>query len=279
LIKYSQAFVARTWNQYSEQGPEHEAVMKFWTANHQDIPGDWDPSYFSWVKWYNERKRTDWGEHKDPKFVLQELKSEIEEPKEQEPEKRQDPDRRRGLRRLLPFKSKGTYKVKDGADLSTITPEVASFLDLLGAEAASMGAEVPVVTSGYRSPNRQARVMARNWDRNGGPRGGTEYLISLYANDKMAQDIGSIFYDYGSGRKGQAAAAQYLTDNNISSHMVVPTQVVDLRMTKGISEVIDSLRQKGIEMKAIDEKDHFHIKVYSVPNSLNRLASLYRLIG
>lgn len=281
MIKYSQKFVARTWQQYADQSPVHKEIKDFWVSNFDDIPGDWNPSYFSWVKWYNEHKRTDWGGHKSPEGVLKAMTSEATKPAKAEPgvSEMGQGDRPRSLRRLIPFKSKGTYKVKDGVILDYATPEVMGFLSLLGATAAEMGAETPVVTSAYRSPQHQAKVMARNWDSHGGPRGGTEYLVSLYENDQMAVDVGSIFQEYGSGRSGQNAVAQYLSDNSISSHMKTPTTVVDLRMTKDIGRVLDALVQRGADLKVINEKDHYHVKVNSLPTSLSRVAKLYSLIN
>ena len=95
---------------------------------------------------------------------------------------------------------------------------------------ASLHLPAPTITSGFRSSRSQARVMAANWNRKGGLLGGTNYLLKLYKNKRLAKTVGEIFEIYGTRQRAVRIAARVLQSNvEISSHMKNPAQSLDIR--------------------------------------------------
>jgi len=48
------AFVAYSWKEYSEQGEQYLKLEQWWRANSYKISEEYDSSYNSWTRWYNE---------------------------------------------------------------------------------------------------------------------------------------------------------------------------------------------------------------------------------
>ena len=160
-----------------------------------------------------------------------------------------------------------------------ISEAVQTFLEICGQIAAERGLPQPVVTSAYRSVDNQISAMANNWVREGGLISGNQYLLNLYTDDTMASAIGSIFtsnYDSSSNRvspAGRKEAAAYWTQKygtNFRSHLKVPAEAVDLRLTESIADIITAsgtrMSAYGVKVKPLAESDHFHVGI--TPGSL-----------
>jgi len=160
-----------------------------------------------------------------------------------------------------------------------ISEAVQTFLEICGEIAAEQGLPQPVVTSAYRSVDNQISAMANNWAREGGLFGGNAYLINLYTDDTMATTIGNIFtsnYDSASNRvspAGRSEASAYWVQKygaNFQSHLKVPAEAVDLRLTESIADIITASGTRmsvyGVKVKPLAESDHFHVGV--TPGSL-----------
>lgn len=85
--------------------------------------------------------------------------------------------------------------VRDGVDMD-VDYSAIGYLKILASitkEAMSKsGTKIskPVITSANRAPDRQSTIMIDNWEKHGGPSGGTDYLINLYGDDAMASAVG-----------------------------------------------------------------------------------------
>lgn len=249
--------VAKNWKEYEEQGPRHKALADWWRTNFSSLGGEFNSSYHSWTNWYNQMVQNEWGgKHKGPNYVLKVLKSLDNKTSNTVPSVPKS-------KSYKPFR-RSKVRVKSGADIENTTDEVKSFLDILAEKAIQLGYPLPVVTSGYRSPRSQARVMAKNWETHGGPNGGRAYLINLYADDQMASTIDEIFNTYGTKINGIRMASEYLEYKGGSSHMEYPSSAIDLRITSGIEEILKQIKQEGLySINILNEGDHFHIKVES----------------
>ena len=106
-------------------------------------------------------------------------------------------------------------------------PEVQDYLRIMAyVMIRSFPEEKVTISSGYRSPEGQARVMASNWNQNGGSeeleepvaiRGtddrmlktkGTKYLVDLYANNDMAYTAGTLLEE-GRGEEAKEFLRDY----------------------------------------------------------------------
>ena len=72
---------------------------------------------------------------------------------------------------------------------SNITERTGQFADLMDVVAKQLGLPPPIITSGLRGPDRQAKAMFNIWRKNG-----PEYLINLYGNlcASCSKDAGNI---------------------------------------------------------------------------------------
>lgn len=267
-----QAFVSpKSWLDYSEQGSAYQDVNDWWIANHQKIPGSWNPTYQSWTKWYMENYRNDWNHnHKSPEDTLDIMNNEISK------------NRSTGIRPIFnptinndiiptdysrrEIKNNLKVKVKPGVNIENVTTAVSEFIKELGIVAEEIGAEIPVITSGWRGIEDQVKIMAKNWKNNGGMKGGREYLQRIYGNNYGAQ-IASIFENSGTDRHGLNLAAQIVLGRPVGSyHITNPGQAIDLRMTKNIRDIIEVIKLKNIfNLKILDESNtagpHIHVTV------------------
>lgn len=137
--------------------------------------------------------------------------------------------------------------------------------------------ELPVITSGHRSPAQQYNAMLYNWNNEdiGGKTHDDKksYLNKLYNSGKTppSEFVKTMheFFVRASNNDDQAAsdAIAYLEKRNVSSHGI--GMAFDLRLTNGIDKFVNILINRGIieskEVKpgTIKEKDHWHIRVKS----------------
>tara|TARA_R110001592_G_scaffold298188_1_gene568808 strand:- start:12771 stop:13388 length:618 start_codon:yes stop_codon:yes gene_type:complete len=148
--------------------------------------------------------------------------------------------------KLLPKTKEFVARIKEYAKEKGYTPE-------------------PKVTSGFRGPRGQARVMFNNWKLHGGKNGGTDYLIGLYRDDVMAKLVGDSFTETNEYTK----AIAILKARPISSH--ASGKAIDIRsighkhIGKIIHDVAIEFRNKGVEININDEtgykNPHWHVKV------------------
>ncbi len=279
------SFLATTWNDYSTQGQEYSDLAEWWVENYHTLPGTWDPSYYSWTKWYNDKLNNQWsGSHKGPKESLEILKQEAGQKDYSWPLSNMFTSIETPVSKIKEFgrslfnrhkekkekdRSSENILVKPGADIENVSPQVREFIDYLGEVYSEMEEEVetPVVTSGYRSPSSQARVMAKNWRRHGGKEGGESYFLKLYKDDIMAKNLHEIFENYGTDDEGISLAKDYIEEHvnlypNSLTHVKYPSEAIDLRLTSGIGNLLNKVIEKGgFNIKVLKEDDHYHIKV------------------
>jgi hypothetical protein len=279
------------WSGYSAQGPAHKRLGEWWIANYSRIPGSWNQSYGSWVTWYMDKYRGEWGNtHVGPEETIEIMKQDAGlapkpiaapvQPSGQQaatgPALEGDGKQRgRDLtdQSRLPARAKryflasgGKVTVKPGVNISNVTQPVRSFIVELGNVAEEMGAEIPVITSGWRSVESQSKIMGKNWKANGGLKGGREYLEWLYGKSYGGQ-MASIFEQHGIGRRGRALGAEVISSRNVgSNHISNPGKALDISVTRGIKEVLYSIRDSGkFNVKILDETDtagpHWHVAV------------------
>jgi hypothetical protein len=279
------ADVPMDWADYSAQSLAHKVLGEWWANNYSKIPGAWNQSYGSWVTWYMNKYRGEWGYvHKGPEETVEIMKQEAgitpkqiapvlqDKIRTDEPAKKMrgrkllDQSRLppRARRYLLTAGDKVT--VKPGVNIENITPAAKTFLMELGNVAESIGAEIPIITSGWRSVESQAKIMAKNWKSNGGINGGRAYLEWLYGKDYGGQ-MASIFEQYGTGRRGQRLGVNVINSRNVgSNHISSPGKALDISVTRGIKDVLYSIKNSGrFNMKIVDETNtaspHWHVAI------------------
>jgi hypothetical protein len=181
------------------------------------------------------------------------------------------------------------------ANVDKTSDAVKAFLAALGTLAKERGHERPFVTSAFRSSRSQVRAMAENWRRKGadetvsdaeavnhlqfhGPQiiaqirqhtnkplnKGLVYLFDLYQDKEMVIGINDIFVQLGSNRAGVKAGTEFWDSlgRPKSSHLADPATSVDLRLTKGIKELLDEIDASNqFTLKILPEGDHFHVNV------------------
>lgn len=131
------------------------------------------------------------------------------------------------------------------------------------------GDKVPFVTSLYRGPAVQAKVMFNNWKMHGGKEAGkgNKYLLGLYTDQKLAKAVGDVFTNTG----GHDGAIPILKKQAISGH--AGGKAVDFRSRDRpyMKELLGKVKQSFPKMSIIDEtknKDgsvspnqHWHVGV------------------
>lgn len=263
-LSKTSAFLAKNWKDYVSQGPEYQALKDWWDRNHQSVPGNYPGNYDGWSRWYMDHYRGDWSfQHKDPNQALEVLNQEVSSPN-------QNSKLKQNIKNFLStIENPGStenVRIKPGVNLSNLTPETLRFIEVLGATAQALGAETPIITSGWRSIEEQAAIMAKNWYNNGGAKSGRRYLTKLYGRD-YGNDMADIFERYGLSAKGQELAVQVIQKQRVgSSHILSPGQAIDLGLTSGIKKVLEAVQdQKIFDFKIVNETEsagpHYHITV------------------
>ena len=166
----------------------------------------------------------------------------------------------------VPLPGKFEKYVKDGADVSDLTPSVIEIIKSIFQVYDSQYKKdypnkPPKITSGFRGPAKQAQVMFNNWETHGGKSGGNKYLIDLYANDKLAKKIGDSFTKTGDYKE----ATKILSKEPVSAHGA--GRAIDLRSRERpyMSELLNTVKKSFPKMKINDEtkykNPHWHISV------------------
>jgi tRNA nucleotidyltransferase/poly(A) polymerase len=275
-LKTAQIRLAKNWNEYIEQGPEYLELKTWWQNNAKNLPGNYNPSYLSWEKWYMKHYREQWNlKHKSPNETLLFLQDELNG---SGIINQQDPFGLLNMEHVKKDFELGIENViiKPGVNVENVSSDVKYFIKILGEEALKLKLETPVITSGWRSVEEQAKIMATNWFNNGGQRNGKRYLIGLYGKDYGGK-IAAIFEKYGNGEEGQRLAIQVIKNQPVgSSHIMNPGTAIDLRMTSGIDKILKSIvSQKIFDLKIKDETNyagpHYHVNVKGIKNRKNSI--------
>jgi hypothetical protein len=300
-LDHKTAFMAGSWEQYESQGPAYQAVGSWWRNNSKKVPGSWDNSYTSWSNWYMDKYRGEWGgKHKSPEETLEVMKglggkgwgltSLIPKSLRDGFKNRKDdlygllgindevPAEERTPERAKEYVPVGDGKVyaKPGVNVENVTSAVKNFMEALGKKAAELGVETPIITSGWRSVENQAGLMGRNWNSNGGMQGGREYLVKIYGQDYGSQ-MADVFEQHGFGRESVDPAVRVIKSRPVGSyHIANPGMALDISLTSGIKEVLDTIKSEGVfDIKIVDETDtagpHYHV---SIRSENSRLASI-----
>jgi hypothetical protein len=288
---------ASSWEDYASQSPAHRAIKDWWAVNYDDVPGDYTPDYHSWTNWYMDHFNTDWsGRHQSPEEVLSIMKDEADQSflgtvkekgrgflgklwpfgkkKKKQVDSNPHTQRSTGLEGtdLLPagsrsnLSSMGNVHAYRGVNIDNVTPSVKSFIQALGDTANELGAETPVITSGWRSYEDQARIMAKNWRNNGGLNGGLEYLHRTYKDKSYGSIMHKIFSTYGTGPEAMSYAVNEVKKHP-TSHIGNVGRAIDLNPTRGIKLVLDTINNTGnFDMKVVDETyaagPHYHVAIF-----------------
>lgn len=278
------AFQTNSWENYSSQGTEYKELSDWWKANSSSMIGNRNQSYQSWTEWYMSKYKGEWGNrHRGPKETLISMKSEVAQPEEDWSLKSLVPSaltegfksRRDDLYEMLGMNgvdapdasSSSMVDVKPGVDIDNISMAAKSFISAIGKKASELGAETPLITSGWRSPEGQAALMGRNWTSNGGLNGGRAYLVGLYGKD-YGGSMSYIFERNGLGTEALDMATQVVKSRAIGSyHITSPGKALDFAVTSGIKEVLDAVAADGLfNIKILDETNaagpHYHISIY-----------------
>ena len=131
------------------------------------------------------------------------------------------------------------------------------------------GDKVPFVTSLYRGPAVQAKVMFNNWKMHGGKEDGkgNKYLLGLYKDKKMAKAVGDVFTKTGK----HDGAIPILKKQAISGH--AGGKAVDFRSKDRpyMKELLEKVKKSFPSMKINDEtknrdgsvspNQHWHVGV------------------
>ena len=296
------SFVAYNWEEYSSQGPGYKEIENWWKLNAVALPGEYSSDYASWTSWYRNKYHNEWSSaHRHPSEVLRILQTEKANPPNVGIIDSIRNRRRtvRDITRDRRSRGGGNYKKSVNsnphADIDNISEGMKEFLVRIGEVATSRGLQKPYVTSGFRSTRSQIRAMANNWNKYGGGeivsdqvaqeraknqntvRGirsktrnpinlGLIYLYELYGDKEMAVGVNDVFMDIGTNRQGIKAGAEYWDSlgRPKKSHLASPATSVDLRLTSGIKEILDEVKQSGeFDLKVLYENDHYHVRVYS----------------
>lgn len=269
-------YMAKNWQDYSAQGPDYKKIENWWKSHYQHFPKHKSPEYSAWTAWYAEELKTDWhNQHKGPKETLVAMEEEASGGSKTFYEIAKE--KVSNLTGKLPsidtiWKTPAeaitnyTENIGHGSavDIVNVTPEVKSFLSVLGQTAKEMGAEKPYVTSGYRSIEKQAKIMLFNWKENGGLAGGKEYLISIYGKT-YGNAVAKEFEKYGYTDAASAAIIPII-ERYGGRHIKIPCEAVDLRLTDGITEVLGAINKSNrFKLKLVDERKtagpHWHVTV------------------
>lgn len=284
-----EARTARNWDEYVSQGPEYEKIREFWEANYRKFKGYESPHFNSWAKWYMDHYRGVWNyQHRGPEDVLrlmsEELSSGITGRDDAPNSKFWDTTKdvkmpsfdffsRRDLDSgdYMENVNKGQY-----TDVSNITPDLKSFIRVLGKTAKEMGAETPYITSGYRSIESQAAIMYNNWVSNGGMVSGRKYLTNLYGKN-YGTEIADVFEKYP--KEEAVRLIIPIIQRYGGRHIKSPAEAIDLRLTSGITDVLYAIQQSGrFDMKLVDERKmagpHWHVTVYKDNGPSARIARM-----
>jgi len=287
--------VPSSWEEYGAQSPEHESLRKWWASNYNHFDDYNSSSYGSWTKWYMDRFRGDWkGRHKGPAEALQLMQEEasgggidlLQSVKDTAKEFAQNVPVLNYFFSDDSTESSGSADVGgymdniekgSAVDLNNITEDLKSFLKVLGNTAKSMGAGTPYITSGFRSMTKQVKLMLYNWQQNGGMNGGREYLTGLYGYEYGTQ-VANVFEKYH-GAPEAASAALPIVQRYGSRHTKSPAEAVDLRLTNGITDVLNSIKNTGrFHMKLVDERNmagpHWHVTIYKDKGTSQRVARI-----
>jgi hypothetical protein len=167
-----------------------------------------------------------------------------------------------------------SVKIKQGVDLENITPAAKNFIKYLSNKfsefkAKGLDVERPVITSGYRDHADQTKIMIRNFKNNGGIR----------LDKKTGVEKGKAYIENLYGEKGKVYAEILVrhTKSNTDpfqelylevakvqgGHTSKPARALDLRPTKGLRQLLDSITE--VKFEILDETNtagpHYHITV------------------
>lgn len=287
-------YIANSWEEYSEQGPAFKAIENWWKNNWRFIKNARNSDYNSWTEWYLDKFYNEWGNtHRGPEETLRVMNQE----KMSQPQSLSRTDniqkRKPKLMGLFKNRKKNEWPGKNsGVSFRHLSPDVQDFLKTITAIAKENQFERPYVTSGYRSPGAQARAMSNNWNKRGGKTPlnqkeiqllgpslvksltsglegrpitkGAVYLNNLYRNKPFAFFVNNTLYDYGVNRESRRIISDWI-DANVpkKSHMQKPATAVDLRLTKGIKEILNIISDEGeFKIHIVYEGDHYHVRIY-----------------
>lgn len=278
------SFIADDWEEYISQGDAYKAVHDFWIKNYNKVDNSANQSYYSWTKWYNDKYNNDWGHiHKSPEETLNIMMDQSSG---------SYMDMIPGLNESAEFistnvtKQKNNFfdffkrkdkdfsgvRIKPGVNVDNVIPEIKELISELGIVAEQMNLPKPIITSGWRSIEQQAKIMGKNWKSNGGMTGGREYLIRIYGKD-YGNQMANVFETYGLNNNAMEHAINVIQSRPTgSSHILEPGRAIDVAVTDGIKNIIYKIKESNkFNLSIKDETNtagpHYHLSISNKVNS------------
>jgi hypothetical protein len=125
------------------------------------------------------------------------------------------------------------------------------------------------ITSAFRTPHDQARIMYYNWNRRGGIGDGSRYLLSLYRRFKDIDRMARIFETQGWEDDYKISEAEKIVDTlwrPFKSHGGGRSLDISFRTGRyKVGVILTALKQEGI-IRLLKEDDHWHITAKDVPS-------------
>jgi len=166
-----------------------------------------------------------------------------------------------------------------GSDMSNLTlrsrvktdgmdQKVSHLLGLINEAGSKLDTEI-AITSGFRTPADQSRIMFYNWNRKGGVGRGSSYLLSLYRRFRRIGDIASAFERTSSSDDSRKAAAEQIINDSwqpFRGHLDGLSLDVSFKTGKyKVGVILSALQELGI-IRLLEEDDHYHITAKNVPS-------------
>jgi hypothetical protein len=150
-------------------------------------------------------------------------------------------------------------------DIVSVSPIMHEYLNMLNSVAGSFEKKV-VITSAFRGPYDQARVMYNNYKRRGvGSARANSYFRRLYGNRPGAEDIVSIFGGSADEEQKRIEVAK-IVDSLWSKKGHGGGYSLDIAFSGGKQDIQNILveTQDMATVDILDEQDHFHVTVRSL---------------
>ncbi len=159
-------------------------------------------------------------------------------------------------------------ELRRSVKLDGMDRKVRDLLGLINEAGSRLNTDV-IITSGFRTPADQSRIMFYNWNRKGGTGRGSSYLLSLYSRFNRIGDIAEAFEQAGqSDDQRKAAGEQIITDawQPFRGHLDGLSLDVSFRTGKyKVGVILSALQELGI-IRLLEEDDHYHLTAKEVPS-------------
>tara|TARA_B100000131_G_scaffold322125_2_gene375042 strand:+ start:1827 stop:3035 length:1209 start_codon:yes stop_codon:yes gene_type:complete len=148
-------------------------------------------------------------------------------------------------------------------DIDRASPMLRQYLQYLNHAAEQVGANV-TITSAYRSPYHQARIMLHNYSSRGvGSARANSYLSRLYRRFPRIDDIIAVFAHPDKNRDTKISEAEQIIDSSWPRRGHLDGRSIDIRLDDATMQALQATQ----DMATVDilrESDHYHVTVRSL---------------